>query len=963
MRPFAGKVKTLYLRKKAKLHTMKKVYIIFLSLVGILLLISLFFFRNIYKQQVGFQKSILSEQEAKCIFDLEKTSSGFENQLNFILYSDSLTDLFNTKGENNTLIKKLEQLYGSFPTLISSITIFDNNKNAFSLLRDKNQNFITDFYASHSQRKLHPKTFIELDENEQYQYNQPVYKNNELIANIVIGIDYVSFLDSRLKNYCYDSNWQWAIIDSSKIFYNNLDNQNFEVDNINNLKSIFKDTCQVFIQHSIKARNANYKALSAMVPVHLVRKNFIISFSTDLSKIKHPIIVRAIAFTLVLLVIAFLLFYFLHKILSKKELQDKKTIEAEINLMKIFDSIPIGVMILTQDKTIRHINRTAANMLYGKEETNIVGRNVADMITPKYFNEKGKPDSAYDTGHFFVFEKEGVEITIFKNDIPFILNNEELIIEAFIDVSPIEKSRKLEAAANLAKSDFLAKMSHEIRTPMNGIVGMTDALLQQKLTSEQREYAEIVKKSSDLLLTIISDILDFSKVEAGKMMLEEIPFRISDEINLVKELFRPIAANKDLKILSFIASNVPDQIIGDPFRLRQVISNLLSNAIKFTHEGEVSINVELAEEYSGHLTLLFVIEDTGIGIPKDKLETIFASYTQAEGSISRKYGGSGLGTTISKQLVELMGGEIWVESPSTISTDAAFPGSKFSFTIEAYSNERLQKNYDFSKITEYSQINALVVSNNTNESEPIFSYFENFGITYEKYQIESTELLINKLLIEYEKFSIVIIYDSIDYDGFRLAKILHDRGITYKHLFLMISSNDVTGNYIRSKRMGIDYYLIKPYESSEVFDLIQESFTSISPDAKLPAKLHKIRKDINILVAEDNMINQKVAKTMFKNLGYEISIAVNGVEAVDNTMQHNYDIIFMDMMMPEKDGVQATKDLRKKGYQGPIIAMTANASKEGKNKAISYGMDGYITKPTKMEEIKKILIKYFSEPI
>jgi CheY-like chemotaxis protein len=506
-------------------------------------------------------------------------------------------------------------------------------------------------------------------------------------------------------------------------------------------------------------------------------------------------------------------------------------------------------------------------------------------------------------------------------------------------------------------------MSHEIRTPMNGIVGMADALIQQKLTPEQREYAEIVKKSSDLLLTIINDILDFSKVEAGKMMLEEIPFKISDEINLVKELFKPLADNKNLKILSHIATNVPNQVIGDPFRLRQVVSNLMSNAIKFTHEGEIVISVELMEEYSGHLTLLFIVEDTGIGIPKEKLETIFASYTQAEGSISRKYGGSGLGTTISKQLVELMGGEIWVESPSTISTDPAFPGSKFNFTIETFSNEKLHKNYDFSNIKEYSQINALVVSNTSNDSEPIFSYFDNFGIVYDKYTIESSELLINKLLIEYNKYEIIIIYDSIDYDGFRLAKVLHDRGITYKHLFILISSNDVTGNYIRSKRLGIDFYLIKPYESSEVFDLIQESFTNISPDAKIPAKLNKIRKDINILIAEDNMINQKVAKTMFKNLGYEISLAVNGVEAVDFALQHNYDIIFMDMMMPEKDGVQATKDLRKKGYTNPIIAMTANASKEGKNKAISFGMDGYITKPAKMEEIKKILIKYFSESI
>ena len=942
---------------------MKKVYIIFLSLVSTILLLTLFFFYNISQKQIKSQEKVLSKQGCICVSQLEKASFDFENQLNYILYSDSILDIFTAPKENNPIINRLELYYASFPNLISNITVFNTDKKAFSLLRDKNANYITDFYSTHSQKKLYQKVTLDF-ENDQYQYNQPVFKNNVVVANIVFGINYIDFIDTYLKPYNDDeTSWQWAVADSGGVIFNNLDKEVFSVSDLKQLKSLAKDTCEGLLYHNIKTKKGNLKTLSAVFPAHIAKNNFFIVFSTSLSKIRGPIINRALLLILFTIIISCLLLFLLHKILSERELQDKKTSEAETNLMKIFDSIPIGVMILTQDKTISHINRTASDMLYGKDETNIIGRNVADMITPKYFSEKGKTDSAYDTGHFYVFEKDGVEITIYKNDIPFILNTEELIIEAFIDISPIEKSRKLEAAANLAKSDFLAKMSHEIRTPMNGIVGMADALIQQNLTPEQREYAEIVKKSSDLLLTIINDILDFSKVEAGKMMLEEIPFRISDEITLVKELFKPLADNKDIKIISQIASNVPNHIIGDPFRLRQVISNLMSNSIKFTHEGEVVISVELMEEYSGHLTLLFVVEDTGIGIPREKLETIFASYTQAEGSITRKYGGSGLGTTISKQLVELMGGEIWVESPSTISTDPAYPGSKFSFTIEAYSNEKLHKNYDISTITEYSNINALVVSPFENESEPIFSYFDNFGITYEKYQIESNELLINKLLIEYNKFNIIILYDSIEFDGFRLSKILHEKGITSKHLFILISSNDVNGNYIRSKRLGIDFYIIKPYESSEIFDLIQESFTYISPDAKLPSKIHKIRQDINILVAEDNMINQKVAKTMFKNLGYEIALAVNGVEAVDFTLQHNYDIIFMDMMMPEKDGIQATKDLRKKGYKGPIIAMTANASKEGKNKAISFGMDGYITKPTKMEEIKKVLIKYFSEAI
>jgi PAS domain S-box-containing protein len=946
---------------------MRKIYLIFLSLVVSILLINLTFYHFSWRSQIQTAQKFLSQQAEKTSVLIEHKALEFDNDVQQILYSDSLNAIFNQKNNKTEISQKLENFYRKYPQLINFITIVNDKNQAYLLYLDKDKNFIFNYYTPRQQDPLKSEESLEY-KNDDYVYTFVSYRNSVPVANISVSINYPYFIQSMVENHfgyyrIENNSWQFVTNDSGRIIYNNFDTATFSIDKEAKLKTISSKGEPDWFLHNTITQNASIQTLSVVVPTKIIKKDFLIVFSMDLSVLKNPTLRRAIISSLAILLAAIILFIILYKTLSEKDLQDKKTREGEFNLNRIFDSIPIGVMILTYDKTIRYINKNASEMLYGKDETNIIGRNITDMIIPKHFNDKIKSDSAYDTGHFYVFDKDGNEVTIYKKDIPFHLNKEELFIEAFIDVTPIEKGRKLEAAANLAKSDFLAKMSHEIRTPMNGIVGMADALLQQNLTLEQKEYAEIVKKSSDLLLTIINDILDFSKVEAGKMMLEEIPFRISDEVSLVQELFRPIAEQKEIKLISHVASNVPDNIIGDPFRLRQVISNLLSNAIKFTHEGEVLINVELVEEYSGHLTVLFSIEDTGIGIPKDKLESIFASYIQAEGSITRKYGGSGLGTTISKQLVELMGGEIWVESPSAIATDPAYPGSKFSFTIEVFSNEKLQKSYDFSNITEYTQINALIVNPEVNESEPIYSFLENFGIQYEKYQIdpETPELLVNKLLIEFDKFQIVFTSDSVEFDGFSLAKTLFEKGITYRQLFIMISSNDIAGNFIRSRRFGIDYYLIKPYESSEVFDLIQESFHAISPDAKLPAKISKIRKDIAILVAEDNLINQKVAKTIFKNLGYEIEFANNGCEAVDMAIKRNFDIVFMDMMMPEKDGIQATRDLRKQGYRGPIIAMTANASKEGKNKAISTGMDGYITKPTKMEAIKKVLIKYFSE--
>jgi signal transduction histidine kinase/CheY-like chemotaxis protein len=744
--------------------------------------------------------------------------------------------------------------------------------------------------------------------------------------------------------------------------FSNIDHLKDSADLIDSQKRLVQKK-DGYLVHLININGEKNIALSGLIPVHFLGNEFGVVFTINMDNF-----IRSLAYkTLVTLLLGLLVIGIAYILLKKQLVEIVRPVleksRSEEQITRIFDSIPIGVLIVTNDKTIRHINHTASEMLYGQDVKDIIGRNITDMILPKYFGDKSFTESAYDTNHFYYFEKEGNEVVIYKKEIPFHIDGEDLLIEAFIDISPIEKSRKIEAAANLAKSEFLAKMSHEIRTPLNGIVGMSDALIQQNLTAEQKEYAEIIKKSSDLLLSIINDVLDYSKIEAGKMLLEEIPFKISDEIDFARELFKPLAEEKKIEIQSLISPKVPDNIIGDPFRLRQVLSNLLSNSVKFTKEGKILLSVDLLEEYSGNITLIFNVEDTGIGIPKDKLDSIFSSFTQADGNTTRKYGGSGLGTTISKQLVELMSGEIWVESPSSISTNPAFPGTKFTFTIEAYSNEKINKKFDFSKITRYDEINSLLIAEDNTDSYPIGHYLSNFGTSFDiyAYHPDTPELLINKLLIDNEKYQIVFIKDTLNQDGFHIARLLHENAVTDYHLFVLISSNDKPGNFIKAKRLGMDYYILKPYDSSEIFNIIQDNFQALLYHQTPPPKLSKLNMNVKILVAEDNPINQKVAKTIFKNLGFEISIAKNGTEAMSLALEDQFDIIFMDMMMPEKDGVQATRELRERGYRKPIIAMTANATKEGKNQAISFGMDGYVTKPTKLEAVKKILLKYFSE--
>jgi signal transduction histidine kinase/CheY-like chemotaxis protein len=670
------------------------------------------------------------------------------------------------------------------------------------------------------------------------------------------------------------------------------------------------------------------------------------------------IVVGSTTFILVLIIVLFIF------LIRKKNIEESKIKGSLTTIEEIFESLPIGIMVLGEKNLVKSLNKTAINIFGLKNENELVGENITDQfLISRNFQESDSFSFTDNLNQFVYYDDNDNEIILYKKEIPFRLNNEDVSLEAFMDITPIEKARKREVAANKAKSEFLAKMSHEIRTPLNGIVGMANTLETLKLNDEQADAVHIIIKSADLLLSIINDILDFSKIEAGKMILEETPFKLREELNSILSLFYPRTQEKGIELILDVQSNVPDEIIGDPFRLKQVISNLIGNAIKFTYEGKIVLSVEMLKSHSGYLTTQFSIEDTGIGIPKEKLSDIFASFSQADGSTTRKFGGTGLGITISKQLVELMGGEMWVESPSSITKDPQYSGSKFSFTIQVYSNEKFKKDLDVSKIVDYNQINVLIINNNPKEENTLWQSFNSFGTNNE--QINSNDDALAKIEQSLKnpdkKYHVILIKDNANFDGIHFACKIKERGISNNFIIAVVSSNDQPGNYVKCKMNNIDYYLIKPYEASEVFEILKDNFTNLKVRDKVLPELNKIKKKIRILLAEDNIINQRVAQTIFKNLGYEITIAQNGKDCFNKVKENKYDIIFMDIMMPEKDGLEATAEIRSAGYQLPIVAMTASAREEDKTKAFDSGMNHYLSKPVRIEEIKEVLIRYFSE--
>lgn len=938
---------------------MKKSIIIAGISALLIILINILAFRSMYQNQITYQKNILFSQADLCGSNIESVVQRFESDLNYILFSDDVSELFREHAESSNSLRKLELFYSSYTDLIKNIDIYDNNKNVFNLFKDKK--FISDKYIAQRQRKLVAKEQIRIRDNE-YHYHIPVFNENLVYGNIVVSINLTEYLLKELsKFYVNGVCYQWVIDPVSGGYATNFPGNDLIIKDYSQIIDNLKNDLEGLSIHTIENDSTTTDAITAYKPISVLDHKFGIAFTFNneffIGEIFSKVaIVGGLSLLLFLLTI-FLLF----SQVSRSE-KKKVILSNDYDLLRnVFNNLPIGAMVIDPENKIVQINQIACEMflLRKGEEAN------GNAITEKYLMSgrslklKNKP-SAYDTSQFILYEREGNEIILYRKEIPYLLNGKEFTLSAFIDITSIEKSRKYEAASNTAKSEFLAKMSHEIRTPMNGILGMTEALKQENLTSEQREYVDIVKRSADLLLNIIDDILDYSKIEAGKMQLEEIPFKIRDEVKFSLDLFRAIIDEKGLELKTDIADNIPEEIIGDPFRLRQVLSNLISNAVKFTHDGEISIRVKLDEKYSGNLTVLFEISDTGVGIPKERLDSIFNSFTQADYSTSRKYGGSGLGTTIARQLVNLMNGEIWVESPSGLSRSKNQPGSKFCFTIEVYSNEELEKELDFSDLQSFSEIGVFLIGHSLATKKRLISFLNHLGIVSSSIELHEKKDPIESIKeqLSMKSHQVLIILDDIDIDGMWIARQLSHLGLMEKYRSLLISSKHKQENYIQSKVARVDYYLTQPFEQNILKNYLFRWFPAIREREE--KKINTLQKDLNILVAEDNLINQKVAETIFSHLGYKIDLALDGRKAVEMVKKKAYDIIFMDIEMPEKDGIDATVEVRGLGFQMPIVAMTATSSKIGKDNAITSGMNDYITKPVKSEIVLSVLCRWFS---